>query len=111
MRASRSNEMATWAIGDIQGCFETLTRLLPRLALTPADRIWTTGDLVNRGPRSLEVLRWARGLGDRLVTVLGNHDLHLIARALGIARAKKSDTLDEVLAAEDCGEMVDWLLG
>ena len=76
--------MATYAIGDIQGCFHTLTRLLERFRFDPnADRIWLVGDLVNRGPRSLEVLRWATDLGDRLTAVLGNHYRHRLARAAG----------------------------
>src|SRR5262249_20115225 len=93
--------MATWAIGDIQGCKATLDRLLARIALAPGDRVWLVGDLVNRGPRSLDVLRWARDLGDRAVCVLGNHDLHLLARAAGVAGAKRRDTLDDVLGAPD----------
>jgi bis(5'-nucleosyl)-tetraphosphatase (symmetrical) len=102
--------MAIWAIGDLQGCHDSLERLLPRLALDPAhDRLWLVGDLVNRGPRSLDVLRWAAGLGERAVVVLGNHDLHLLARAAGLAGAKKRDTLDEVLAAPDRDELIDWL--
>lgn len=102
--------MATYAIGDVQGCFLTLRRLLDACAFDPGqDRIWLVGDLVNRGPRSLEVLRWARSLGDRLVTVLGNHDLHLLARALGSREAKESDTLDPVLAAPDADELLAWL--
>jgi bis(5'-nucleosyl)-tetraphosphatase (symmetrical) len=97
-------------MGDIQGCFRTLRRLLRRIAFDPAkDRLWNTGDLVNRGPGSLEVLRWARDLGDRLMTVLGNHDLHLLARAAGLVRAKPRDTLDEVLAAPDRDELLAWL--
>jgi bis(5'-nucleosyl)-tetraphosphatase (symmetrical) len=99
--------MSTWAIGDVQGCMSSLERLLDRLALTGADTLWLVGDLVNRGPRSLDVLRWARGRG--AVCVLGNHDLHLLARVAGAAGAKKRDTLDDVLAAPDRDELVDWL--
>jgi bis(5'-nucleosyl)-tetraphosphatase (symmetrical) len=103
--------MAVYAIGDIQGCFRTLQRLLARIRFDPArDRLWLVGDLVNRGPRSLQVLRWARGLGDRATIVLGNHDLHLIGSALGVRRAKRRDTLEPVLDAPDCDELVDWLL-
>jgi bis(5'-nucleosyl)-tetraphosphatase (symmetrical) len=102
--------MATYALGDIHGCFRTLERLLRRIAFDPPrDRLWNTGDLVNRGPHSLEVLRWARALGDRLTVVLGNHDLHLLARAAGLARAKPRDTLEEVLAAPDRDELLAWL--
>jgi bis(5'-nucleosyl)-tetraphosphatase (symmetrical) len=103
--------MATYVIGDIQGCFTTLSRLLHRIEFDPGqDRIWLVGDLVNRGPRSLEVLRWARDLGDRLIAVLGNHDLHLLARAEGVRAPKSRDTLDEVLGAPDREALLDWLM-
>lgn len=115
--------MVTFAIGDVQGCAVTLRRLLDRLrreaAFDPArDELWLTGDLVNRGPRSLSVLRWAvesaagRGsepLGERLHVVLGNHDLHLIGVAAGAEREKEKDTLDEVLAAPDVEDLIEWL--
>lgn len=102
--------MATYAVGDVQGCFATLERLLARVGFDPgADRLWLVGDLVNRGPRSLEVLRFARGLGDRAAVVLGNHDVHLLARAAGLARRKRFDTLDDVLAAPDRDELLGWL--
>jgi len=102
--------MATYAIGDIHGCFETLKRLLKRIAFDPRqDRLWLVGDLVNRGPRSLEVLRWAVELDGRNVIVLGNHDLHLLARAAGVAEAKKRDTLEAVLAAPDRDDLLRWL--
>lgn len=100
--------MARYAIGDIQGCMTSLERLLEAIAFAPGrDELWLVGDLVNRGPRSLDVLRWAKGLG--VTTVLGNHDLHLLARAAGVANEKKRDTLDEVLAAPDARELLDWL--
>lgn len=101
--------MATYAIGDVQGCYDELSRLLDRIRFDPAgDRLWFTGDLVNRGPRSLKTLRLVRGLGARAVTVLGNHDLHLVAaRVRGRARAK--DTFHDVLAADDCDELIAWL--
>lgn len=102
--------MATWAVGDIQGCHTTLRRLLARIGFDArSDRLWLVGDLVNRGPESLAVLRWARELGNRAVVVLGNHDLHLLARGLGLAAAKPTDTLDEVLAAPDRDELLAWL--
>lgn len=102
--------MATYAIGDIHGCFETLQGLLRRIAFDPRqDNLWLVGDLVNRGPRSLEVLRWAMEQGDRLVVVLGNHDLHLLARAAGVAEARKRDTLEPVLAAPDRDDLLGWL--
>jgi bis(5'-nucleosyl)-tetraphosphatase (symmetrical) len=102
--------MATWAIGDIQGCHTTLRRLLARVGFDArSDRLWLVGDLVNRGPGSLDVLRWAKGLGDRATVVLGNHDLHLLARGLGATAAKPTDTLDEVLAAADREALLAWL--
>jgi bis(5'-nucleosyl)-tetraphosphatase (symmetrical) len=102
--------MATYAIGDIHGCFNTLQRLLRKVGYDPGgDRLWLVGDLVNRGPRSLEVLRWAAAQGDRIVAVLGNHDLHLLARAAGVSEARKHDALEAVLAAPDRDDLLDWL--
>ncbi|MEZ4402938.1 MAG: symmetrical bis(5'-nucleosyl)-tetraphosphatase [Kofleriaceae bacterium] len=102
--------MARYAIGDVQGCMDTLARLLATIGFEPAhDQLWFVGDLVNRGPRSLEVLRFVRDLGDRARVVLGNHDLHLLARVAGVAKAKKRDTLDAVLAAPDRDALVEWL--
>lgn len=102
--------MARYAIGDVQGCKASLDRLLALIAFSPArDQLWMVGDLVNRGPRSLDVLRWAQELGSAVVTVLGNHDLHLLARAAGAATEKKRDTLDEILAAPDRDRLIDWL--
>jgi bis(5'-nucleosyl)-tetraphosphatase (symmetrical) len=104
--------MPTYAIGDIQGCFTTLERLLRRIDFDPKqDRLWLVGDLVNRGPSSLEVLRWAKSMGDRLTMVLGNHDLHLIGRAEGAREAKRRDTLDRVLEAPDREALIEWLIG
>lgn len=105
-----SAAMARYAIGDVQGCMTSLERLLAAIAFDRArDRLWLVGDLVNRGPRSLDVLRWAKGLGDAATVVLGNHDVHLLARAAGLAGPKKRDTLDDVLAAPDLTDLVDWL--
>ncbi len=102
--------MARYAIGDIQGCMASLERLLALIDFSPVrDQLWLTGDLVNRGPRSLDVLRWARSLGPVVTSVLGNHDLHLLARAAGAEGPKKRDTLDEVLAARDRDELIEWL--
>jgi bis(5'-nucleosyl)-tetraphosphatase (symmetrical) len=101
--------MATYAISDVQGCAATLDRLLATLPLRPEDQLWFVGDLVNRGPASADALRIVRGLGERAVVVLGNHDLHLVARAARLVGAKKRDTLDDVLNAPDCDELCDWL--
>ena len=102
--------VATYAVGDIQGCMSSFERLLAKLDFRPGrDRLWLVGDLVNRGPRSLDVLRWCvRNAGD-IVAVLGNHDLHCLARAAGTAGPKKRDTLDDVLAAPDREALIDWL--
>ena len=102
--------MARYAIGDVQGCMSSLERLLALIDFRSArDEVWLVGDLVNRGPRSLDVLRWAYKLGDRATCVLGNHDVHLLARAAGASEAKPRDTLDEVLAAPDADRLLDWL--
>ena len=99
------------AIGDVQGCFDCLQALVARIdadAGRPA-RLWLTGDLVNRGPKSLQTLRWAIANEHRLMTVLGNHDLHLLAVSAGIRKASRSDTLSEILEAPDAGALIDWL--
>jgi bis(5'-nucleosyl)-tetraphosphatase (symmetrical) len=102
--------LATYAIGDLQGCFEPLERLLARIGFDRGrDRLWFVGDLVNRGPDSLECLRFVRGLGDAALTVLGNHDIHLLCVAEGVESARKRDTLDDVLAAPDRAQILEWL--
>jgi bis(5'-nucleosyl)-tetraphosphatase (symmetrical) len=104
--------MATYAIGDVHGCFETLQRLLRKVGYDPGrDRLWFVGDLINRGPGSLAMLRWAAEQGDRIVVVLGNHDLHLLARAAGVSEAKKRDNLESVLEAPDRDDLLAWLQG
>jgi bis(5'-nucleosyl)-tetraphosphatase (symmetrical) len=104
--------MATYAIGDVHGCFETLQRLLRKVEYDPGqDRLWFVGDLINRGPGSLGMLRWAAEQGDRIVVVLGNHDLHLLARAAGVGGAKRRDTLEEILEAPDRDDLLAWLQG
>lgn len=102
--------MSLFAIGDVQGCHASLLELLDAIAFDPLrDRLWFCGDLVNRGPDSLAVLRLARELGDRAVCVLGNHDLHLLAVAAGVVQRKRRDTLDAVLDAPDRDELLHWL--
>lgn len=102
--------MAIYAIGDVQGCFAELQALLVEIAFNPKkDTLWFTGDLVNRGPASLEVLRFVKSLDKRQVTVLGNHDLHLLAVAYDVARIHRGDTLNAILTAPDKKELLDWL--
>ncbi len=102
--------MAIYAVGDIQGCYGALARLLERLAFDPAqDRLWVVGDLVNRGPESLKVLRLVRDLGAAATVVLGNHDLFLLMVAAGFKRRDKDDTLFQVLEAPDRDELLHWL--
>jgi bis(5'-nucleosyl)-tetraphosphatase (symmetrical) len=103
--------MATYAIGDIQGCYDSLQRLLDTCAFDPAgDRLWLVGDLVNRGPKSLETLRLIKSLGNAALTVLGNHDLYLLMVAEGGAKFRgKDDTIQPVLDAPDAGELLAWL--
>jgi bis(5'-nucleosyl)-tetraphosphatase (symmetrical) len=102
--------MATYAIGDVQGCFETLCALLDTIAFDRTrDRLWFVGDLVNRGPRSLDVLQFVKALGDRALTVLGNHDLKLLAVAHGLKTLNSQDTLTEILEAPDREALLTWL--
>ena len=103
--------MATYAIGDLQGCQREFEDLLGVIGFRPqADRLWMVGDLVNRGPQSAAVLRTVMALGDRVITVLGNHDLHLLACAcVPSVRPRRRDTLDEILLAPDREHMLAWL--
>jgi bis(5'-nucleosyl)-tetraphosphatase (symmetrical) len=100
--------MATYAIGDIQGCYDPLERLLSHLPYdNQQDELWQTGDLVNRGPKSLKVLRWA--INNNVTCVLGNHELHLLARYFAVREAKRGDTLDNILQAHDCETLMLWI--
>jgi bis(5'-nucleosyl)-tetraphosphatase (symmetrical) len=102
--------MPLYAIGDIQGCHAEFCQLLDLIGFSPReDRLWLVGDLVNRGPGSLAVLREVMALGDAAVTVLGNHDFHLLTVAAGHRKPHRSDTLDAVLAAPDRDALVAWL--
>jgi bis(5'-nucleosyl)-tetraphosphatase (symmetrical) len=106
----RNPDMAIYAVGDIQGCFNEFEALLLQFKFDKNfDKLWLVGDLVNRGPESLAVLRRVSSLGDAAITVLGNHDLHLLAVAAGVADLHHSDTLDEILNAPDRTELLDWL--
>ena len=97
------------AIGDLQGCHDAFSRLLEKLHLPPSTPIWLTGDLVNRGPASLDTLRAVIALGNQATTILGNHDLHLLAIAAGVHAPKKGDTLGPILTAPDFPDLIDWL--
>ncbi len=102
--------MSTYVVGDIQGCYKALRRLLKKIDFSPADDIlWFAGDLVNRGPKSLETLRYLSDIDDSIRVVLGNHDLHFIAIFEGCARASSKDSLDELLEAPDCEALCDWM--
>jgi bis(5'-nucleosyl)-tetraphosphatase (symmetrical) len=105
------NSPPIWIIGDLQGCCSSLRQLLahPDIAGDPEARFWFAGDLVNRGPDSLGTLRTIISLGDRAISVLGNHDLHLLAVAAGLKAQGKGDTIDDILAAPDADELIDWL--
>jgi bis(5'-nucleosyl)-tetraphosphatase (symmetrical) len=102
--------MATYAIGDVQGCFGILEKLLRRIEFAPGqDRLWFAGDLVNRGPDSLGVVRFVRSLGEHAVTVLGNHDLRLLAIFHRVREGRPQDTLETLIAAHDAPELMTWL--
>lgn len=102
--------MSTYAIGDVQGCYKTLKRLLKRISFDRKhDRIFLVGDLVNRGPDSLDVLRWVSDQGSHVIAVLGNHDLHLLAISMDVANGKKEKTLQKILRAKDRDDLLDWL--
>ena len=103
--------MSTYVVGDLQGCLSPLLCLLDQIGFNKkTDKLWCTGDIVNRGPESLETLRFIHELGDSCITVLGNHDLHLLAIAYGHASLKRSDTLQEILDAPDADTLLQWLL-
>jgi len=102
--------MSTYAIGDIQGCYAELQDLLEKITFDPKhDELWFVGDLVNRGPQSLETLRFIKSLGSRAKVTLGNHDIHLLAVYYGTRKTKPQDTLNEVLNAHDAKELMNWL--
>ena len=102
--------MATYVVGDVQGCFNALMKLLDTIQFERTrDRLWLAGDLVNRGSQSLEVLRFVKSLRERARIVLGNHDLHLLGVAYGCSKWKAKDTFEDVLKAPDCHVLLGWL--
>jgi len=102
--------MTLYVVGDLQGCAQAFDQLLEKIEFDPRrDELWLVGDLVNRGPDSLRALRRVIALGDRAKTVLGNHDLHLLAAAAGVRMATASDTFQDVLGADDAEALLDWL--
>jgi bis(5'-nucleosyl)-tetraphosphatase (symmetrical) len=102
--------MATYAIGDIQGCFDPFQALLKKLSFNPEkDQLWLAGDIINRGPQSLETLRFIMSLGDSAKVVLGNHECHALAVYNGHKRAHKTDTYHQILDAPDADELFDWI--
>jgi len=102
--------MTTFVIGDLHGCLDPLKQLLDKIQFNPGDdTLWFVGDLINRGPQSLETLRFVKSLGDSAITVLGNHDLHLLGVMHGVRSVSTKDTLDDILNANDLDEITDWL--
>ncbi len=102
--------MTTYAVGDIQGCYSSLRRLLDSVEFDEQkDKLWVAGDLVNRGPESLPTLRYLKSLGKHCKAVLGNHDMHLLAIAAGARSPKRSDTVVDILRAKDREELLHWL--
>lgn len=104
--------MARYAVGDLQGCFQPFLALLSAIDFHPdRDQLWLCGDLVNRGPESLEVLRWVFAHRDQVRCVLGNHDLHLLAVASGHSAQRKNDSFDSILNAPDREQLLNYLQG
>ena len=103
--------MAIYAIGDLQGCYDPFRHLLDKISFNPdKDTLWLTGDLVNRGPKSLKTIRFVKSLDEAVVTVLGNHDLHLLSLANGVRYSEgRFDSMWKILGAPDGGEIIDWL--
>lgn len=102
--------MAVYAVGDVQGCFDELSRLLDHIRFDPlSDCLWLTGDLVNRGPRSADVLRLLRSLGEAAIAVLGNHDLTVLAAQFGHIRYRRRDSYADIFSAPDRDQLLEWL--
>lgn len=110
MRPTTATVMTTYVIGDLHGCLDPLKRLLSKLSFDPAsDRLWFVGDLINRGPQSLQTLRFVKSLGNSAISVLGNHDLHLLAVAYGYRKPSEKDTLTDIRNARDADDLCHWL--
>jgi len=102
--------VSTYVVGDIQGCFEPFLALLKKVRFNPdKDRLWSVGDLVNRGPGNLETLRWFHTHRDNVTLVLGNHDLHLMAVSAGARAPSRKDNLEDILEAPDRDQLIEWL--
>lgn len=101
--------MSTYVIGDVQGCYQSLKKLLKEVNFSTQDKLWLVGDLINRGPDSLSVLRFVQDLGKRCVTVIGNHEFHLIGLAKQFVKTNNSTSLDDILNAHDCDELIQWI--
>ena len=102
--------MTCYAIGDIQGCYDPLQRLIEKIQFDPSqDQLWFAGDLINRGPKSLETLRFIKLLGDSARSVLGNHECHFLATAFGQKKSHRSDTFSDILDADDAEELIQWV--
>ena len=102
--------MSTYVVGDIQGCFEPFQCLLERVKFNPdKDRLWSVGDLINRGPGNIDVLRWFYAHRDNVAMVLGNHDLHLMAVSCGARKPSRKDNLEDILDAPDREQLIEWL--
>lgn len=102
--------MTTFVVGDLQGCLDPLKRLLDKVHFDPSsDKVWFVGDLVNRGPQSLDTLKFVKALGNNAISVLGNHDLHLLGVVNGLRNTSGKDTIDDILQSDDRDELVDWL--
>ena len=102
--------MTVYAIGDIQGCFNELKQLIDKIEFSSdKDQLWFTGDLVNRGPDSLKTLRFVKSLGENAISVLGNHDLHMLAILYGFQQQRPKDTFDEIINASDKASLIQWI--
>lgn len=109
MQLSPAPNLVPLAFGDLQGCRESFQRLLAKAAPSADTPLWFAGDIINRGPDSLGTLRDLITLGDRAITIMGNHDLHLLSVSAGIRKPKKGDTIDEILSAPDAADLLDWV--